>query len=159
MSDTTDLKALSRRQVILAAGCGALVASGLALAPRAARATPADADSLQAALIGDAKPIDGKVSLRMPKVPDNGASVPFTVSVDSPMTEEDHVKSIHILAEGNPAPAVASYHFTPASGRAEVSGRMRLAQSQNVRALAMMSDGSVYQTVQNVTVTIGGCGG
>ena len=75
------------------------------------------------------------------------------------MTAENHVKAVHLMADGNPSPEVISFKFTPQSGRAEASTRMRLAQTQNVIAFAEMSDGSVYRAAQPVKVTIGGCGG
>jgi sulfur-oxidizing protein SoxY len=75
------------------------------------------------------------------------------------MTEADHVKAVHIFSEGNPIPNVASIRFSPASGRARAATRMRMAKTQNVIAVAEMSDGSVYMAKAKVKVTIGGCGG
>ena len=85
--------------------------------------------------------------------------MPISVSVDSPMTDDSYVESVMILAEGNPNPDVATFHFTPASGVARASTRMRLAKTQNVIAVAKMNDGSVFTDTRNVKVTIGGCGG
>ena len=85
--------------------------------------------------------------------------VPITVSIDSPMTAEDYVKSVHIFADGNPRPDVASFHFTPACGVATCSTRIRLAKTQNIVAVAEMSNGDVYMAKSEVKVTIGGCGG
>ena len=103
-----------------------------------------------------AKP--GRVKLVLPEVADNGNAVPLEVAVESPMTETDYVKSIHVVADANPHPAVASYHLTPANGRAHVTTRIRLAKSQRVTAWAVMSDGSVWGARATVTVTLGGCG-
>jgi sulfur-oxidizing protein SoxY len=103
-----------------------------------------------------AKP--GRVKLVLPEVADNGNAVPLDVAVESPMTETDYVKSIHVVADANPHPAVASFHLTPANGRAQVTTRIRLARSQRVTAWAVMSDGSVWGARAAVTVTIGGCG-
>jgi sulfur-oxidizing protein SoxY len=75
------------------------------------------------------------------------------------MTEADYVKRIHVLATGNPQPAVATFHFFPASGKAAVSSRMRLATTQDVVAVAEISDGKFAMVRRNVKVTIGGCGG
>ena len=85
--------------------------------------------------------------------------MPITVEIDSPMSDADFVKSVHIFAEGNPLPDVASVHFTPRSGVARASTRMRLAGTQNVVAVTEMSDGRVLGTKAEVKVTIGGCGG
>ncbi|EME70031.1 hypothetical protein H261_10129 [Paramagnetospirillum caucaseum] len=126
-------------------------------APRPAAAQ--EADALARALMGPFKAKDGKIRLKMRDVAASGASEPITVSVDSPMTAADHVKAIHVLAEGNPYPVVSSWHLTPRSGRAEISFRMRLAKTQTVRAYAVTSDGEVWIARQEVTVTIGGCGG
>ncbi len=129
------------------------------LAPRLALATEAQvADELKK-LFG-AKPMgEGKVKLDLPEIAENGLVVPLNVDVDSPMTDADYVKAVHVFADGNPQPQVVTYHFTPASGRAAASTRMRLAQTQNVIAVAEMSDGKLYTTKAQVKVTIGGCGG
>jgi len=85
--------------------------------------------------------------------------VPFTLAVDSPMTDASHVKAVHVFASGNPQVGVASYNFTPASGKASVSSRMRLARTQDVVVVAELSDGKFLLAKRNVKVTIGGCGG
>ncbi len=146
---------VSRRTVL--AGIGAAGAAA-ALAPRVALADKAAADEYLGKLTGGTAAQDGKVKLKLPQIAENGNTVQFTVTVDSPMTPENYVKTIHIVAEGNPAPGVASFHFTP-TGKPEVTMRMRLSKTQDVRAVAMLSDGSVWQGSQEVKVTIGGCGG
>jgi sulfur-oxidizing protein SoxY len=85
--------------------------------------------------------------------------VPLTVSVESPMTAADHVKAIHIFADKNPTPDVASFQLTPAMGRASADTRIRLGQTQDVVAIAEMSDGTLFMARAEVKVTIGGCGG
>jgi sulfur-oxidizing protein SoxY len=85
--------------------------------------------------------------------------VPVTVSVESPMTDQDHVKTLHVVADGNPNPGVASFFFNPASGKCEVQFRLRMAQTQKIVAVAEMSDGSLWGAAREVKVTIGGCGG
>jgi sulfur-oxidizing protein SoxY len=82
-----------------------------------------------------------------------------TVSVESPMTDKDYVKAVHVVADGNPNPGVGSFFFNPASGKCEVQLRMRLAQTQKIVAVAEMSDGTLWTTAREVKVTIGGCGG
>ena len=98
-------------------------------------------------------------SLELPQIAENGNTVPLSIEVESPMSNSDHVKAVHIFAEGNPAPEVASFHFSPANGIAKASVRIRLAQTQNVIAVAELSDGSILQATTEVKVTIGGCGG
>jgi len=102
---------------------------------------------------------EGKLTLDMPEIAENGNTVPLTINVESPMTEGDYVKQVLIIAESNPNPSVGTFHFTPSSGKAEASTRIRLAKTQNVIAVAEMSDGSFYTAKREVKVTIGGCGG
>jgi sulfur-oxidizing protein SoxY len=102
-------------------------------------------------------PQKGRVKLELPLLADNGNSVPMKVSVQSPMTEADHVKSIHLISERNPEREMAVFHLGPLAGIAEVSSRVRLAGSQTVTALAHMSDGSVWMDSAEVTVTLSAC--
>jgi sulfur-oxidizing protein SoxY len=145
----------TRRQALqLAAG-----AFAAALAPNLALATEAQvADELKK-LFGGKSMAEGKVKLDLPEIAENGLVVPLNLEVESPMTAADYVKAVHVFADGNPLPQVVTYHFTPASGRASASARMRLAQTQNVIAVAEMSDGKLYSAKAQVKVTIGGCGG
>ena len=112
-----------------------------------------------AKIAGDAKPTDGKVSLELPEIAENGNTVPFTVTIDSPMTDKDYVKSVHLLSTGNPRPNISGFSFSPDSGKAVAASRMRLAKTQDVVAVAQMSDGKWYMGKRTVKVTIGGCGG
>jgi sulfur-oxidizing protein SoxY len=143
---------MQRRDVLIAAGA-------LALAARPASATPEAAARLLSELLGGKTPVAGKVRLDMPEIAENGNTVPLTVTVESPMTEADHVETIWVLAEANPETLVAVFHLSPMSGRAEVATRMRLARTQTVLAAARTSDGSTYVGRTEVKVTIGGCGG
>jgi sulfur-oxidizing protein SoxY len=102
---------------------------------------------------------EGRITLRAPPIAENGNTVPITVSVESPMTAADHVARIHVFADKNPTPDVATFHLTPACGRAQVDTRIRLGQTQDLIVLAEMSDGSLFMTRAEVKVTIGGCGG
>jgi sulfur-oxidizing protein SoxY len=102
---------------------------------------------------------EGRVTLRLPAIAENGNTVPLSVIVESPMTAADHVKTIHVFAASNPTPEVAVFHLTPALGRANVDTRIRLGQTQDVIALAEMSNGSLFMARAEVKVTIGGCGG
>lgn len=101
----------------------------------------------------------GPLQLTTPEIAENGNSVPVAFEVDSPMTEDDHIVSVMIMASDNPSPDVATFHFTPASGVAKASTRMRLAGTQDVVAVARTSSGQLFKASRNVKVTIGGCGG
>ena len=137
---------------------GALAAIAATLIARQASATPdATREWLQSLAKGTAQ--DGKITLKAPEIAENGMAVPLTVSVDSEMSEKSYVKALYIAADGNPNPPVAIYEFTPLAGKAEVSLRVKLAQSQNFVAVAEMNDGSLFKASREVKVTIGGCGG
>lgn len=148
---------ITRRQA-LALGAGAAVVTMTALP----RLSLADTDAVKAAIdavAGGATPEVANVTLTAPEIAENGNTVPITVAIDSPMTDEDHVTDVTILAAGNPSPGVATFHFTPMSGSAEATTRMRLAKTQDVIAVARTSTGKVYMDRKTVKVTIGGCGG
>jgi sulfur-oxidizing protein SoxY len=138
---------------------GALAALAAALAPHMALADEAAVAAELKKLYGDKPMGSGKVKLDVPEIAENGLVVPINVEVESPMTEADHVKAVHVFADGNPLPGVVSYRFTPACGKAAASTRMRLAQTQNIICVAEMSNGSLFMTKAQVKVTIGGCGG
>lgn len=108
-------------------------------------------------LVGEATPEPGKVKLELPSIVENGNAVPLTVSVESPMTEEDHPDSIHIFNQKNPQPYVAAFHIGPRAGNARVSTRIRLADSQRVVAIARLNDGSVWIDSADVIVTLAAC--
>ncbi len=148
---------LNRRQFALGAAAG-MAAAGLPAALIAQDATQAWEQAVKKVL-GDAKPIEGKLVIDLPEIAENGNTVPFTISVDSPMSEADHVKVIHVLATANPQPGVAVFRFSPLSGKATVASRMRLARTQDVIGIAELSDGRFLIAKRNVKVTIGGCGG
>ena len=147
----------NRRQV-LSIGAGVLAAAGLGVPVTPAHAAN-DAQDLIAKFTGGKTPVEGKVKLDLPEIAENGNTVPMTVTVDSPMTEQSHVTDVLIVADGNPRGGVATFHFSPASGAAEANTRVRLAATQNITAIAKMNDGSVFATTKQVKVTIGGCGG
>jgi sulfur-oxidizing protein SoxY len=162
MSEKSKFAALSRRGMLKAMGIGTAV---LAAAPIAARDAAAQAvkpgahQELLSKLVGGKAAQAGKVTVRMPEIAENGNTVPVTVAVDSPMTPQSYVKAVHVVADDNPNPEVMSVYFTPASGKAELSTRMRLAKTQNVIAYAELSDGTVWSGKAEAKVTIGGCGG
>ncbi len=157
MSNSQDKLMLTRRQVMAAAGL-AVAAGGVLLVSTRPVAAAAVDDAIKQATGG--KPLqEGRITLELPEIAENGNTVPLTVIVDSPMSADDYVKSVTVFAAGNPRPEVASFHFSPRSGVAQASTRMRLAQTQDIVAIAEMSDGSMWTSRQEVKVTIGGCGG
>ena len=153
-----ELKSITktRREALALAGVAGLAAL---IAPRI---SVADEQAIAAEikkLYGDKKLESGKIKLDVPEIAENGLVVPVTVDIESPMTEQDYVKAVHVFADGNPLPGIVSYKFTPACGKASASTRMRLAQTQNVVCIAEMSNGNLHMAKANVKVTIGGCGG
>jgi sulfur-oxidizing protein SoxY len=100
-----------------------------------------------------------KVSIELPEIAENGNTVPLSVSVDAPMAADNYVSEILVVADGNPNPGVATFRFSPLSGRAEASTRIRLATTQNIIAVAKTSKGEFFTNQKLVKVTIGGCGG
>jgi sulfur-oxidizing protein SoxY len=141
------------RREVLAAAAGLL---SLAVVPPA-RATPDRMEAAVRAFVGEAPVKPGPVTLDVPALVENGNAVPLTVSVDSPMTAENFVKGIAIFTEKNPQPNVAIFHLGPRSGRAAVSTRIRLADSQKLIAIAHLSDGSFVSTSADVLVTLAAC--
>jgi sulfur-oxidizing protein SoxY len=153
------MTALGRRDFLRLAGAGATAFVASSLLPDLAAADAASAADAIKKIIGDKSANEGRITLELPQIAENGNTVPVTFEVESAMTDADHVKAVHIFADGNPLPNVATVKFSPASGRARASTRMRLAKTQNVIAIAEMSDGSIYMAKSEVKVTIGGCGG
>jgi sulfur-oxidizing protein SoxY len=141
------------RRAFLAATAGA----GMALVVRPARATPTSMAVAIRRVVGDAQPTPGKVRLNLPPLVENGNTVAMTVSVESPMTPKDYVKAIHVFAEQNPLPNVVSVQLSPRAGTAEISTRIRLADTQTVIAICEMSDGSFWSDTVNVIITLGAC--
>lgn len=147
------------RRTVLAGGLAIIAAPVLAQKTPAPPARVSWEDALKSIIGPDAKPVDGKVELTLPEIAESGNTVPFTVNVPSAMTEQDYVKAVHVFATKNPRPDVVSFYFSPLSGKAQALSRMRLAETQQVVAVAELSDGKFYMTRREVKVTIGGCGG
>ena len=148
----------SRREFAIGAAAAAAIA---ALPPSGvlAQDQPQAWEQALRKILGDAKAIEGKIAVELPEIAENGNTVPFTIAVDSPMTEKDHVKAIHIIATSNPQPGVATFRLSPQSGKAAVASRMRLQRTQDVIVIAELSDGRFLSAKRPVKVTIGGCGG
>lgn len=146
----------TRRETLALAAIAGLAAF---LAPKMVFADEAAVAAEIKKLYGDKKLESGKIKLDVPEIAENGLVVPINVDVESPMTEQDYVKAVHVFADGNPLPGVVTYRFTPACGKASASTRMRLAQTQNIVCIAEMSNGNLHMAKANIKVTIGGCGG
>jgi sulfur-oxidizing protein SoxY len=158
MTDKLRIEVLARRDFLIGAAAAAVIAQAFS-APALAQDKPPTWEEAMKKIVGDAKPVEGKINLDMPEIAENGNTVPFNVIVDSPMTDAAHVKSVTVFSTGNPQPVIASYRFTPTSGKAAISSRMRLAKTQDIVALAELSDGKFIMGKRTVKVTIGGCGG
>jgi sulfur-oxidizing protein SoxY len=155
MMDKPD-RSTRRRFLALTGSAAALVAVPMGT-PRPAEATPAMMATAMRDVTGAAVVRTGKVKLDVPPLVENGNTVPMTVSVTSPMTAEDHVRSIHVFVEKNPQPNVGNFVLGPRAGRAQVSTRIRLADSQKIVAVAKLSDGSFWSATTDVVVTLAAC--
>jgi sulfur-oxidizing protein SoxY len=139
----------------------ARLAGGIALASvvtiQSSRATPATMQAAIKKVVGEAPLRKGKVSIDVPPLVENGNTVPVTITVDSPMSATDHVKSIHLFNEKNPQPNVIAAHLGPRAGKAALSTRIKLADAQKIIAVAQLSDGSFWSDEADVIVTIAAC--
>ena len=167
MNETNQARGFNRRDIVRGGAMLVVLAAdarvGLAQPSVPAIASPVPPaqvtwqDAMRA-MIGPAQPVEGRIAFELADTAENGNVVPFTLTVDSPMTEQDFVKVVHVFSTGNPKPDVASAYFTSLSGKAVFSSRMRLGRTQEVIAVAEMSDGRVFLGRRTVKVTIGGCG-
>ena len=150
------MTAIFNRRQVLAIGAGAASMAAFGTSEALAKN---DADEAIKKFTGGKAPAAGRVKLDLPEIAENGNTVPMTVMVESPMTEQSHVTDVLVVADGNPRSGVVIFHFSPASGAAEANTRIRLATTQNIIAVAKMNDGSFFTATKQVKVTIGGCGG
>jgi sulfur-oxidizing protein SoxY len=146
-----------RRFLVETAALAGAAGMGLALDAAPASATPASMRAAIRKVVGEAPLNKGKLKIDVPALIENGNAVPLTVSCESPMTESDHVKAIHVFTEKNPQPNVIGVQLGPRAGRASVSTRIRLADTQKIVALAQMSDGSFWSDEVEVVVTLAAC--
>ena len=147
----------SRRQFLGLAGGAAVIGAVPMVTLRPADATPATLAAAIRGVVGPAVVRTGKIKLDIPPLVENGNTVPMTVSVSSPMTADDHVKSIHVFNEKNPQPNIGNFYLGPQSGRAQISTRIRLADTQKIVAIAKLSDGSFWSATVEVVVTLAAC--
>ena len=146
----------NRRTALASFGLGALAVMAL---PGAAQAGVAEMESALNEVIGPARSTarTGRITIDLPALAESGNSVPLKVSVQSPMTEADHVKRILVFADRNPRALIIDVTLGPRAGRAEVGTNIRLSGTQNVSAYAQMSDGSYWSATRSIQVTIGAC--
>jgi sulfur-oxidizing protein SoxY len=140
-----------KRREFLAGVAGSLALPGAALA----QVDPLD-PSVRAVTNG-APVKQGKVTVVLPQLADNGNSVPIRITVDSPMTAAEHVTSIHLYSEKNPVRNMANFYLGPRAGKAEINSRVRLAGSQKVTAVAKLSDGTFWSDTASIVVTLSAC--
>ena len=157
MGEATRASGQTRRGVLRALWGGGIGLASIAIAMPRSLGLEDEAIELVKRLTGRVPTESSRVRLEMPAVFPNGYTVPMTIDVDSPMTEADHVRYVRVLAPRNPLIEVATFYFSPQSGRAHVSTRIRLAEAQYVLAVADISDGTLLMTRTWVKVDINGC--
>jgi len=151
------MRQLSRRAaLVLGAGGAALTVAGWGGDVHAAAK---EAANEIAKFTGGKTAEKANVSIELPEIAENGNTVPMAISVNAPMTADNYVSEVLVVSEGNPNPGVAKFHFSPMSGKAAASTRIRLATTQNVIVVAKTSGGQFFTGQKLVKVTIGGCGG
>jgi sulfur-oxidizing protein SoxY len=142
----------TRRQFLAVAGL-----AGAAVLVRPAQATPESMAAAIRQVVGEAAVKAGRIKLDLPPLVENGNTVAMAVTVESPMTAQDHVKAIHVFTEKNPQPNVISVKLGPRAGKADIQTRVRLADTQTVVAICEMSDGSFWSDKVDVVITLGAC--
>lgn len=148
-------KGLTRRHALY---CGAAAGAALLLTRRPVVAAVSMEEAIAGLLVGRKATPSSRLGIEVPQAFNYGITVPLGIAVDSPMTREDHVRSVHVFADGNPFPEVVSLHFAPENGPARVSTRFRLDSGKHlIWAAAELSDGSVLTATSEVSVVIGGC--
>jgi sulfur-oxidizing protein SoxY len=147
----------TRRRFLELAGAAAAIGAVPVVTVREAVATPETMAAAIRTVVGTATVQPGKVKLDIPPLVENGNTVPMTVSVTSPMTPQEFVKSIHVFNEKNPQPNIGNFFLGPRAGRAQISTRVRLADSQKIIAIARLSDGSFWSATADVVVTLAAC--
>ena len=147
----------TRRHFLGLAGGAAMIGAVPIVSLRPSEATPAMLAAAIRNVVGTAVVRTGKVRLDVPPLVENGNTVPMTVSVSNPMTADDYVKSIHVFNEKTPQPNIGNFYLGPQAGRAQVSTRIRLADSQKIVAIARLSDGSLWSVSTDVVVTLAAC--
>ncbi|MFL2827742.1 MAG: thiosulfate oxidation carrier protein SoxY [Paracoccaceae bacterium] len=149
------MKYISRRKALNFLGSAGLIL----YLPQFAQASTEMVSGAIEEIIDGKDSVNADIYLDLPEIAENGNQVKLSFEIDSPMTDDNFVRFVHVLADGNPAPKVAKFMFTPSAGVCSATTRMRLAKTQNVYLLAEFSNGSYAMAQSTVKVTIGGCGG
>jgi sulfur-oxidizing protein SoxY len=150
--------AMTRRDVLRYAGTAAVAGGAVAaVVVRRAEATPAAMQAAIREVVGDAKVNDGRVKLDIPPLVESGNAVPCLITVEGPITPSSYVRAIHVFNEKNPQANVISIRLGPRAGRASVSTRIRLSDTQTITAIAQLSDGSFWSNSVDVIITLGAC--
>lgn len=129
----------------------------LSLTVRPVLATPATMEAAIADFARGRAMQPGRIKLDLPPLVENGNAVPLTVSVESPMTADDFIQRLALFNEKNPQPNIAIFQFTPRSGRAQVSTRIRLGDSQFITAIAETNRGELFTAKAELVVTLPAC--
>ena len=145
------------RRAFLILGCGLASGAHAQLPSNIAEIRRAALKQAVGKVVGNAQLRQGRVKLEIPPLIDNGNAVPLSVEVESPMTEADHVKTIHVFTERNPQPYVFTAHLGPRAGKARIATRARIGDTGEVMAIAQMSDGSFWSESVKVVVTLSAC--
>ena len=145
----------SRREAMAAGAAAVTAGAGLAVGPAAALNDYAERIK---AFTGGNTPVEGRIRIELPELAENGNTVPLSVAVTGPMAGDAHVQEILVVAPANPNARVIRFRFSRMSVP-EASTRIRLAETQDVMAVAKLSDGTFFQASRQIKVTIGGCGG
>jgi sulfur-oxidizing protein SoxY len=153
----TQASGLGRRSLVKAIWAGSVGLLGLALAAPRTLAEGDEALAIVIRLVGKTPVPSDRIRIEMPAVFENGYSVPFALEVASAMTEAEHVRNVRVFAPQNPLVEVAGFNFTPGSGRARVTTRIRVAEPQFIFAVAEMSDGALLMAKKWVKVEKDGC--
>ena len=146
---------MDRRRFLV--GTAATAGASVVLPFGPASATPEAMAEAIKKVVGDAAVTEGRVTLDLPPLIENGNTVPLVVSVQSPMTVADHVKAIHVFNEKNPQPNVFSARLSARNGRATIGTRIKLGDSQKIVAIAETSDGRFWSASADVIVTLAAC--
>jgi len=134
-----------------------------AVAMVACRALPAIAGPeirdipLLAQLLAGRTPRWERLRLELPALADNGLAVPMKLSMPGPFAPGPTVQAIHLFSEKNPVPDMATFEFPAPLEKIEIDTRVRLAGTQKVVAVAVMSDDALYAAAAEVIVTIAAC--
>ncbi|MBF0186892.1 MAG: thiosulfate oxidation carrier protein SoxY [Magnetococcales bacterium] len=150
-------KAISRRGLFKSLGVITASAAVLGI-PQKGRAGD-DVDALVAKTMGSGPMEEKRVTIEAPIIAENGKVVPIKVMVDHPMDADNFIQSIAIFVDKNPIPMAAKFNLTANSGKAQVAARIKMGKTSKVRAIARTNTGKLYAAINEIKVTIGGCGG